>query len=214
MAHLNEITSERGNTLLVNENFKYYKSKLLRTGETKWRCAVRSCSAKIYSKDNNINKRELRKVGEHNHSVDMKKLQRQIISAEAKRKAIEDINEKPSKLFNGILQNIETSKTLTKNDVVCIKKNAYRARKKIYNMQELPETSEFLQIELNLCNEECLEDPLKTNDDDDDNEINVIIYSNDLKYIDTHVLLFFFYMYIYYTMIVLIIFRYLIRRII
>uniref|UniRef100_A0A2S2PUD4 FLYWCH-type domain-containing protein n=1 Tax=Schizaphis graminum TaxID=13262 RepID=A0A2S2PUD4_SCHGA len=57
MNTLSELTSERGNILLCLNNFKYYKQTILKSGEEKWRCENKKCSAvlkTINSKENRL----------------------------------------------------------------------------------------------------------------------------------------------------------------
>lgn len=69
------VTSERGNKLLAVEGFKYYRSKVMQlTGEVKWRCTLRCCTARMYTKSSRGEGEEpgskcgvVRMAGVHNH---------------------------------------------------------------------------------------------------------------------------------------------------
>jgi hypothetical protein len=77
---------------------KEVEKDTLKTREIKWSCVSRKCNAKLYTlgegNDRIISRRQL----DHNHEADVAKIQRQIVSVEAKRKATEDISTRPSKV--------------------------------------------------------------------------------------------------------------------
>ena len=68
------------------------------SGETKGRCSVKMCKAflKTIGEKNNI----IQKNVNHSHEIDIQKLQRQIVSASANRKATEDICERSAKILH------------------------------------------------------------------------------------------------------------------
>lgn len=69
------VTSERGNKLLAVEGFRYYRSKVMQlTGEVKWRCTLRCCTARMYTKSSRGEGEKpgskcgvVRMAGVHNH---------------------------------------------------------------------------------------------------------------------------------------------------
>lgn len=96
------ITGQRGNLLVLYNNFKYNKNIKYASGEIKWRCNNKNCNAFIKT------------VGEEQHNITLTNLssdihitsclpvpnqiiERQEISSCAKRKAVEDIRDKPGK---------------------------------------------------------------------------------------------------------------------
>lgn len=89
-----KVISERGKEVLIVESGKFTKDKVLKSGETYWRCAIRSCKAKLFTMD--VEDLITRSDLQHNHSQDIKKLNRQSISNAVKRKATEDAAERPS----------------------------------------------------------------------------------------------------------------------
>lgn len=121
--------SERGKPVLVVNSVKFTKHKVLTSGEICWRCADRSCKAKVYTvgSENLISRSEI----EHNHEKNIKKLNRQIISASVKRKAVEDICEKPSKIIHSSLkEHTRELDTITVKDIHNIRNNIYNSRRK------------------------------------------------------------------------------------
>lgn len=125
------IESMYGNELLVLNNFKYKKEKVLKSGETFWRCIKRKekCSAKVYTvlgPDHVISRTDI----DHNHEADVPKVNRHIISTNCKRKAKDDISEKPSKIIRRELE-VNLPTTFTTKDQEYVRKNVYNCRKKV-----------------------------------------------------------------------------------
>ncbi|KAG8175700.1 hypothetical protein JTE90_007399 [Oedothorax gibbosus] len=80
-----------------HRNYKFYKEYETSEG-LKWRCTTRKCNAKIYTNadESTILKSDL----SHNHLPDPdKKLSLQIVTNSSKRKATENISERPSKVI-------------------------------------------------------------------------------------------------------------------
>lgn len=82
------VTSERGNKLLAVEGFKYYRSKALLTGEVKWRCTLRYCTAKLYTgtKDEGDDGEGskcsvLRMAGVHNHDFSFRPRDQDVVES-------------------------------------------------------------------------------------------------------------------------------------
>jgi hypothetical protein len=67
----------------------------------------------------------------HNHSAD-KNLSRQMISNSIKRKACDDILEKPAKLINSELRSNPCNSEVFIEDINCIRENIYIARRKVW----------------------------------------------------------------------------------
>jgi hypothetical protein len=61
-----EITSKRGKILLLFENHKFYKKEALKSGEIKWCCTVRRCTAKLYTIGETEERIISRKFTDHN----------------------------------------------------------------------------------------------------------------------------------------------------
>ena len=136
------IKSNRGKDLLVFENFTFYKTKVLKSEEVFWRCIQTKCSAKVFTigSDLTVSRSDLF----HNHQPNEKKLNRKIVSNSCKRKAVDDISEKPSKIIRRTLAN-NLPATITTTDISYIRKNMYNCRRKLMpsglpsNIQEVQE---------------------------------------------------------------------------
>ena len=113
--------------LILCENFTFPKDKVLKSGETSWRCCQRKlhCKARLCTigTDNLISRRE----DAHNHGEFEKEVSRKTISSACKRKAREDISERPSEIIcRALSTNLPPSFTTT--DVGCIRRNIYNSR--------------------------------------------------------------------------------------
>lgn len=122
-----QMLSEKGKPLLVIDGAKFYLTQTLKSGEIKWRCVQKLCTAKVYTDaDNNILKRDK----DHNHVLKQAKLAHQQIRNSVKLKAKINLNELPRKLINSEIQNYPSiSKSLTRRDVYNIRKAMYKARR-------------------------------------------------------------------------------------
>lgn len=67
---------------------------------------------------------------DHNHEANLQKLSRQAISNSVKRKATEDLFERPSKLINSELGTSSYSSNVTVDDIECIRKVVWQNRTK------------------------------------------------------------------------------------
>jgi len=81
---------------------------------------VKSCKAFLKTMTENKNTTE--KNVNHNHQIDLQKLQRPFVSASAKRKATDDICERPAKILHRILT-IQDTTLIKVSDVKYIKRN-------------------------------------------------------------------------------------------
>lgn len=128
MATISEVFSEKGKTLLVIDNFKFRYQKPLSGNVKRWACVKRDCKAFLKTDQNN---EVLSSMQTHNHgSESLQIFNRKKLSNDLKRKAMDDISEKPSHLINTELQ-INHVDTLTVGDTSLIRKNVYNARKAI-----------------------------------------------------------------------------------
>jgi hypothetical protein len=144
-----KISSERGKEVLIVESAKFTKDKVLKSGETYWRCAIRSCKAKVFTMEveSAISRSDL----QHNHSKDIKKLNRQTITNSVKRKAIEETAERPTKIMHSVLKNhSEQMSTVSVRDICYIRNNLYNSRRK--RQPPLAKTTEEVMDILNKIN--------------------------------------------------------------
>lgn len=133
------ILSEKGKRLLVMGKFKFCKANTLASGEVRWRCVHKKakCSAKIYTLSDQIMKEKSH--FSHNHEED-DFIERQALSNRIKRKLMEDISEKPSKLIHKELRKNEFPAGITSHDIHRVRKNLYSARRSV--LPTLPKNQE------------------------------------------------------------------------
>lgn len=125
------IKSTRGKDVLLLENFTFAKDREMKSGEVSWRCSQRktnACNATVFT----IGPELLVSRGNliHSHEANEPKLNRKIISNSCKRKAVDDISEKPSKIIRKVLAT-NLPESLTTIDVSYIRKTIYNSRRKI-----------------------------------------------------------------------------------
>jgi len=106
------VESQRGKPLLVLEHFKYSKvTRTLASGEIKWRCINRKCTAflKMFGIINDITE----KNDNHLHEpIRDQVLQRQCVTTVAKRKTTEDICTRPNKICCSAVNNVPDAQDL------------------------------------------------------------------------------------------------------
>lgn len=136
-----KMISEKNKPLLIFENYKYRKFRLLKsTEEEVWYCTNKNCTAKIYI----LNSALSRRSGVHNHVIDASVIIRQKISNSVKRQAEENISEKPLKLIRKEMEvHSDAVESLSEKDIRYIRNNINHARLK--TMPRLPKSTEEVQ---------------------------------------------------------------------
>ena len=169
--------SERGKKLIILDKFSFRKDKETKLGVT-YRCTNRKCVASI-----TVDKSEeviLERRGAHNHAevenIGVKKIQNSI-----KRKATEDISERPSKILNAGLRDIPLDVNVTTKDILNIRQSLYRTRRGI--LPVLPRSRREVHDALRSLQHKTSkgEDFLLVNDED----MNIVIFSclSNLQYL-------------------------------
>jgi predicted house-cleaning noncanonical NTP pyrophosphatase (MazG superfamily) len=147
MSSLKLIISERGKEFLVLDRFKYRFHKELSSGVKRWVCSIsgnKKCPAYLKT-EGKTNIVEV--IDNHNHPPHEEKiLNRNELSNSLKRKATEDLNERPTKLIHQELRKGDIE-TLTNCDIKRIRKNIYQARRGV--LPKLPTTQEEIHHALN-----------------------------------------------------------------
>lgn len=131
--------STKSKQLFLVDGFKFRIHKVMKDGTLRCACSKKTCKAYLkLSNDYKVVECDLN----HNHEKDhIQKLNRQKLSNKLKRKAIEDISCRPSKLIRReLLQDGDVS-TLTAEDVNLIRYNLHRARSKARSKQEAQENT-------------------------------------------------------------------------
>lgn len=124
------ILSEKGKHLVVLHNYKYSFQKNLKSGEKRWTCINKKCKSYVLSMGEADNLTVTKHVREHCHNANVEQLNRQIVSTSCKRKATNDLSEKPAKIIRRELQD-NLPLTINTSDVAAIRKNLYNARRKL-----------------------------------------------------------------------------------
>lgn len=161
MYEISETVSQRGKVQLVCENYKFSFYRVLSSGETRWRCTTNTCRAYLLTVGEGNGR--ILSSGNFNHrhnEISDRVLQRQHVSAIAKRKAAEEPCERPSKIVCSVLRH--NNEHLQTDDLKCIKENMYNARRKLMpslprNIEEVHKTLDILQPKTNKNEEFLLE---------------------------------------------------------
>lgn len=131
--------SEKGKQLRVVNNFKFRFHKLLANEVQRWSCVEKKCKAFLKVSSDGVIVQEPQT---HNHLAENdRSLAVQRINNDLKRKATEDLCERPSKLICRSLQPSHLS-VVTCTDITKFRKNLHRARSKL--LPPLPKTLDEL----------------------------------------------------------------------
>lgn len=171
--------SKRGATLRVVNGYKFRHHKYLAGDVERWVCTAKQCKSfmKIYA--GNI----IEENHNHNHDADSEgSLMRQKIANSCKRKATEELFDRPNKIMRKEIDK-DALEVLTEADLVQIRKAIHSARAKV--RPPLPSTLEELHESLR-------EYELKTKLDEpfllvNDDECHILMFSTDknLKFLQS-----------------------------
>lgn len=166
------VHSERGGDQLVFNGFKFnpYRTSK-KTEERGWRCCNRKCKAKLYTMGKTFSRLE----GSHDHPAPDKQITiRKTVSNSIKRKATDDLYERPSKYIHRELEeNQDFVDCLTKRDIKLISNNVLKARSKM--LPKLPTSSAEVHSALSVMSVKTIkeEDFMLVNDEDQ----GIVIFS-------------------------------------
>jgi len=144
-SEISVIYSQRKNVLLVRNNYKYFKSQKLKSGEIGWRCVQKTCKAKLFTVgvDNNFS----RESGTHVHeNIDTSIIVRQTISNGIKRKGLDYSTDSPSKLIKLEIaaNSVAAKSSLTRKDTKLIRDSISRERKRQKRPKSIAEVHEYI----------------------------------------------------------------------
>ncbi|KAF0701804.1 MULE domain-containing protein [Aphis craccivora] len=122
------------------EHFWFSFHKKLADDAERWKCTTRGCKA--YFKQNSIGERYDEHLDHNHEQLDVSVLRRREISNSLKRKAQENLHERPAKLLRSELVPNDLH-VLTTQDVNAIRKTVYYARSKL--LPKLPKSTEEAQ---------------------------------------------------------------------
>lgn len=162
------INGIRGNSLLVYENFTYFNFRTSLKFVT-WRCSLRSCAACVCVREGEI----VKVKGSHNHDVDVEKLNRKEVSEKCKRKAVDDVCDRPVKILRTVLKE-NLPETFTPKDSAYVRRNMYNARQKKIPFKKPRNICEVHSVLAKMTINTCRGEPfLLVNDEED----HIVIFS-------------------------------------
>ncbi|XP_022164987.1 uncharacterized protein LOC111030006 isoform X2 [Myzus persicae] len=103
------VESKRGKKMLIFDGFKYVFGYTSQANVTRWRCFMKNCPAKILEKVKVI----LETKGDHEDNCSVKNIDRQKLATTCKRKAVEDIGQRPRKIILGEINAFGVAPTMT-----------------------------------------------------------------------------------------------------
>ena len=120
--------TQLGKKCIVFQNNKF---RFVRKGveSTSWRCTMKDCRAMIHS---NTNGDVLEKSVTHSHIDKVPDVQFDALKTQCKRKAIEHVEARPSKIMREALADMDSTYNVTTGDITNCKLSMYRARKKSF----------------------------------------------------------------------------------
>ncbi|XP_069701149.1 uncharacterized protein [Periplaneta americana] len=132
------IISQKGRNMLIVDGYKFSLHKTLANGLQRWSCSDKRCKCYLKIDGNND---IIEKKTNHNHEkLSEKVLQRRKISNFVKRKAIEDMCTKPTKLIYRELSACDIE-AIDKSDIQLIRRNIQNARTSVQpNSSNMVET--------------------------------------------------------------------------
>ncbi|KAK7580165.1 hypothetical protein V9T40_000794 [Parthenolecanium corni] len=122
--------SNKGQDMIIFHSFKYRKFRVLANQNITWRCSKATCYAMLET--NSTATAILKTTSDHNHDeCSNSKLQKDAVRKVCKKKAVEDLCEKPSKLIRTALMSTENTTGLVPSDIVSIRQCVYEQRRKL-----------------------------------------------------------------------------------
>jgi hypothetical protein len=117
MENITRVYSEKGNILLVLNNYTFYKDRITQAN-VKWRCTLKSCTSKLFlSEDETV---LLKSIIKHKHSPH-KNLTKVNIYNNLKQKAVDEVSKRLLKLIREEVQSNVYGITL--NDLKSIRRS-------------------------------------------------------------------------------------------
>ena len=120
--------STKGKTSIIIKGFRFRIDYTSKSGDIAWRCVQRNCRARIKTTSDKATM--VSQTNDHNHDSNERMNEKIELIARTKRKAVEDISARPSKLIRQELQFMQES-SLQPKDIVATRKAIYRVRQKV-----------------------------------------------------------------------------------
>lgn len=124
-----EVDTNKGHRSIICEGYRYRLDNILKSDAVSWRCTMKGCKARL--RTDTSAKTVLQQKNEHSHEPDERKNERHVLRNSVKRKASDDISQRPSKHIRKALQEQEEEQ-LEPKDLKRAAKAIYRRRRKTY----------------------------------------------------------------------------------
>jgi len=132
------LTVTKGASSLLDD-FKYRKFRVNISGNVVWRCYIKNCTSTVTTCSQLKNILKINNTHKH-EQVETVKIQIQEVRNVCKRKACNDIHERPRKIIRKEVSSIENNEVIGSNDVNLIRKSIYNERRKL--LPTLPKSLE------------------------------------------------------------------------
>lgn len=118
--------TNKGKKSLIHDSYVFRIDNVLKSSDISWRCSNRSCKARLRT-DSAIIPVNM----SHNHDIDERKVERQQLRTQVKRKGADDLTARPSRVIRQELQKFE-EQHLQHKDIKSIAQSLYRERRKVF----------------------------------------------------------------------------------
>lgn len=128
----NVFETRRGKRCINVDNFKFREIRTLKSGDTRYRCTNKKCSASVLVNESNEILRKANAAHDRRCEYDHRTIVREVVRSSLKRSAENDLYAKPNKLISRELQNTENSdlNLLRRDDMKSLRRSVYGTRKK------------------------------------------------------------------------------------
>ena len=121
--------TNRGKKCLLHDGYVYRLDAVLKNQDSSWKCSNKNCRARV--KTNHDGSTIIPVKMDHNHDGDDRKVERKQLRVAVKRKAVDDMLSRPSKLIRNELHNF-VDELIQPSDIKSIVQSLYRERRKQY----------------------------------------------------------------------------------
>ena len=127
------LETTKGKKCLCFDELFFRFDQTLKNTDLSWRCTDNKCNARIKTDDGlttmRASKQILSQKNKHSHSLDERKVELRQLRVSAKRKVIDDLSQRPSKIVRTSIKDVGES-VLHPNDLKSVSKAIYRVRRK------------------------------------------------------------------------------------
>ena len=115
------IETNKGHKSVLCEGFRYRLDVETKSGDLSWRCSAKGCKARV--RTDAVPTLVIQQMNDHNHESDDRGNARHVLRVNAKRKAVDDLSARPSKVIRSELQTMN-EKSLEPKDLKCVEKGS------------------------------------------------------------------------------------------